>query len=130
MLTYQLCAATPVLAVSDVDQTAAWYREILGFEAHLFPDTPPSAFGILVRQGTEIMLRRLQEGEQAPRPSVAWDVYVRVTGNTLLGLWEALRERVEVVEPLCRQFYGDTEFTIRDCDGRMICLSELLPQSA
>jgi hypothetical protein len=38
-----LRGATPVFPVSDVDATANWYRDALGFEFDTFPKTPPSS---------------------------------------------------------------------------------------
>jgi catechol 2,3-dioxygenase-like lactoylglutathione lyase family enzyme len=124
---YRVDAATPVLGVRDVALTLKWYRDILGFQADPFPAEPPYAFAILERTGTQLMLRRLQPGEPARQPSVGLDVYVRVGGHTLLTLWETVRDRVDVVDPPTRRFYGDTEFTIRDPDGRLLCMSEYLP---
>ena len=126
-MTYRLDAATPVFAVADVARTMAWYEQMLGFTGDPFPKEPPYSFAILNRTDTQIMLRQLCPGEAAPPPSAAWDVYLRVGGQTLPRLWEELRTQAEIVEPFARQFYGDSEFTIRDCDGRQICLSELLP---
>jgi len=49
---------TPVFAVPDVDAAASWYRDVLGFEFGTFPETPPSSFAILSRDGVEIFLQR------------------------------------------------------------------------
>jgi uncharacterized glyoxalase superfamily protein PhnB len=128
MTPYRVDAATPVLGVADVGRTLEWYRDVLGFEANTFPAEPPFAFAILERTGTQLMLQRLRAGEAARPPSVGLDVYLRVGGRTLMSLWEAVQGRVEVVEPPTRRFYGDTEFTLRDPDGRLLCLSEFLPE--
>lgn len=125
---HRIDAATPVLGVPDVGRTMAWYRDVLGFTTDPFPADPPHAFAILERSRTQIMLQRLQAGEPPRPPSVGLDVYLRVGGHTLMELWETIRDKVEVVEPPTRRFYGDTEFVIRDPDGRLLCLSEFLPE--
>jgi catechol 2,3-dioxygenase-like lactoylglutathione lyase family enzyme len=125
---YRVDAATPVLGVPDVGRTLSWYRDVLGFKVDPFPADPPYAFAILEHTGTQIMLRRLQHGESIRPPSIGLDIYLRIGSHTLMTLWDSLKDRVEVVEPPTRRFYGDTEFTIRDPDGRQLCLSEYLPE--
>jgi uncharacterized glyoxalase superfamily protein PhnB len=57
-----------------------------------------------------------------------WHVYLRVAG--VHALHETLRQAadVEILEPVHRQPYGDTEFVARDPDGHVLVLSELVAE--
>jgi hypothetical protein len=103
---------------------------VLGFTAYPFPKTPPHVFGILARDGVEIMLQRL-EGYEKPRlferrDGGVWNAYIRMTGVTALHRRLRRRRDVEFLEPLCQQPYGDTEFAIADPNGYVLVFSELI----
>ena len=132
--TVALRSAAPAFLVSDVSQTMRWYRSVLGFDTYPFPKTPPHVFGILARDGVEIMLQRL-EGYEKPRlyekrDGGVWNAYIRTTGVT--PLYRRLRRRrdVEFLEALCEQPYGDTEFAIADPNGYVLVFSELIKTPA
>ena len=56
----ELRAVAPAFLVADVNATAKWYAEHLGFEtAGIFPPNPPASWASLQRDGVEIMLQRL-----------------------------------------------------------------------
>jgi len=116
--------AVPVLEVTDVAASMAWYHEVLGFIADPFPQSPPFEFAILRHGGTEIMLRRetprLRPG---PRP-YRWDVYLRLAGGRLREVYAELSRRQLVTRRLERMFYGLAEFEVTDPDGYVLCLSE------
>ena len=86
-------------------------------------------FGIVESGPVEIMLKHNPCYEHTP-PEGAWDVYVRLTGNRLRQVYAELQAKGVVVRPLERMFYGDAEFDIRDPDGYVLCLSELLPDAS
>jgi len=125
-----LRSTAPVFPVDDVAKTMAWYHDVLGFEPHPFPKTPPHAFCVLTRDRVEIMLQRLP-GYVKPhlygtREGGVWDVYVRMTG--VHALYRELSERagVKIVERIGKQPYGDTEFVIEDPNGYVLVFSELV----
>jgi uncharacterized glyoxalase superfamily protein PhnB len=120
--------ATPVLLVGDIASTMRWYRAALGFEAEPFPESPPHTFCILSRDDVVIFLQQL-DGYQKPdlyseREGGVWSVYVRTEG--VRDLFRALsgREEVKILEPLCRQPYGQTEFVVRDPNGYALVFAE------
>lgn len=126
----RLQSTAPVFLVSDVAATMSWYRETLAFDAQPFPPSPPHAFCILTRDDVEIMLQQLA-GYQKPdlypkRGGGVWNVYVRM--QSVHELYEKLSksEGVTIVEPLCRQEYGDTEFVVQDPNGYILVFSELV----
>jgi catechol 2,3-dioxygenase-like lactoylglutathione lyase family enzyme len=115
--------AVPVLRVVDVAKSAAWYRDLLGFDVDPFPATPPFRFAIL-RQGTaELMLSCASPIR--PAEWAGWDVYLRVSEG-IREVYARLEAKGVVTRRLERAFYGLAEFEIRDPDGYVICLSEHL----
>ena len=97
-------SAIPVFLVSDIASTMQWYQTYLGFEAHTFPETPPFAFCVLVKEGVEIMRQRLagyeKPNEFGKRLGGVWDAYLRTQG--VVGLNGAMSNAsdVKVLEPL------------------------------
>jgi catechol 2,3-dioxygenase-like lactoylglutathione lyase family enzyme len=109
--------------VADVDATARWYAEQLGFETSgIFPPQPPSVWASLQRDGVEIMLQRLpgyvKPDLYAARPGGVWNVYIRTNGVD--RLYEAVRDRPFVRVGLRRQPYGNWEFEVEDPNGYLI----------
>lgn len=121
-------SAAPCFAVSDVGKTIRWYEEQLGFVGHRFPETGPHAFGIVVRDQIEIMLQRL-DGYQKPdlytkRDGGVWDAYIRMQG--VKDFYQSIKDNVEILLPLAKQFYGDWEFEVKDLNGYVLVFSELI----
>lgn len=125
----KISGAVPVLRVADVQRTLDWYGEMLGFEPHTFPQDPPFEFAVLSFASTRIMARQMPGYRRDPRLK-GWDVYLSIEGGRLRELYEDLRERVTILRPLQRMPYGDTEFDIRDPDGHVLCLGELLADTS
>lgn len=100
----------PMIHVPDVRATAAWYEGI-GFTIERTHSDDDFMSWALLRFGeTELMLNEGGCASDAHRREV--DLYVHV--EDVVALWERLRDRVEVVEPLYDAFYGMREFIIRD----------------
>ena len=117
----------PCFAVADVGATIRWYEEKLEFKGDPFPEFEPYVFAILLRDGVEIMLQRL-EGYQRPnlyaqRSGGVWDAYVRIAG--VREYYEAVREKVEIVKALRQQPYGASEFEVKDPNGYILVFSEM-----
>ncbi len=123
---YKSAACFPV---ADVGATVRWYEEHLGFTSYPFPKTEPYAFASLVRDDVEIMLQRI-EGYQKPDLYAlrggggVWDAYIRMEG--VKEFYDLVRERVSVIRPLKKQFYGDWEFEVKDLNGYVLVFSELI----
>jgi uncharacterized glyoxalase superfamily protein PhnB len=124
----RLTSVNPCFPVADVGGTLLWYEQKLGFKAHRFPENEPHAFGILERDQVEIMLQRI-EGYQKPdlyqnRGGGVWDAYIRMRG--VKEFYESIRNKVEIVRHLQKQFYGDWEFEVKDPNGYVLVFSELI----
>ena len=120
--------AIPVLLVGDIASTMRWYATHLGFDVHGVPESPPHAFGFLNKGHIQIFLQQL-DGFRKPdlydqREGGVWNVYLRVNG--VRELFDALTQMpdVTIVEPLCHQPYGQTEFVIRDPNGYVLVFAQ------
>ncbi len=127
MNTPRFNSIAPCFPVANVGATLHWYEEELGFSSFPFPKTEPYVFAIMSRDGIELMLQRL-DGFVKPnlydaRPGGVWDAYIRMKNVT--EFYESVRERVNVIMPLCQQPYGDWEFEVRDPNGYVLVFSEL-----
>jgi catechol 2,3-dioxygenase-like lactoylglutathione lyase family enzyme len=73
-------AISPFFIVSNVDRTAAFYRDRLGFETTFQEPEHDPFFAIVRRDGAQVLLK--SDGNVAPLPnpvrhvSMRWDAYV------------------------------------------------------
>ena len=126
----RLGSAAPCFAVANVGETIRWYEELLGFRGHRFPPHEPHAFGILVRDQIEIMLQRVADYQKpdlySTREGGVWDAYIRMRG--VREFYDSIKDRVEILMPLQKQFYGDWEFEVKDLNGYVLVFSELIDE--
>ena len=126
---HHLKKLTPNLIVSDVDRSMAFYREVLGFSvSQTVPDAAPYVFAIVTSGDVQIFLN-------APGPAVEEYPALkdRPVGGTLTLFIEVddirdsyaqLKDRVQVVMPLEKKWYGVTEFAFLDLDGYIITFAQ------
>jgi uncharacterized glyoxalase superfamily protein PhnB len=112
--------------VADISATIRWYEDQLGFAADPFPPAEPYVFAILRRDEIEIMLQRI-DGYEKPdiygsRSGGVWDAYITVEG--VRDLYESVREKATIVQPLRQQPYGMWEFEIKDPNGYVLVFAE------
>jgi catechol 2,3-dioxygenase-like lactoylglutathione lyase family enzyme len=120
---------SPNLVVADVDRSLAFYRDVLGFSVvQTVPEQPPFVFAMLQAGGVEILLNA---------PEAAYAEYPRFRDRPIGGtltlfievddverLHRDLKDRVEIVMPFERKWYGLTEFAIADPDGYVITFAQ------
>lgn len=125
-------AVVPHFRVPDVARTAAYYRDLLGFEiagywdgdqVHQDPGRP-AVFGIVRRDQVSIHLNRTDPPDMlASPPDGAYDVYFDVTGIDALA--EDLRARgADVIDGPVDRVYQRRELVVRDCHGRILAFGE------
>ena len=122
----ELSSLSACFPVADISKTMRWYEEQLGFSVDPFPPAEPYVFAILRRDDVEIMLQRI-DGYEKPnvyslRDGGVWDAYIRVEG--IKDLYESVREKATIVQPLREQPYGNWEFEVKDPNGYVLVFSE------
>lgn len=118
--------AVPLLRVTDVARSMAWYHDTLGFTGDPFPAKPPFEFTILRKGAAEIMLRRGVPRVSSKPQRYDWDVYLRIEGSRFREVCAHLQIRGIVNRPVEQMPYGLAEFEIVDPDGHVLCLSQEL----
>lgn len=123
-------SVVPQFTVADVVQTAAYYRDVLGFGVNGYWDGEQvsnepgrvALFAIVSRDDVQVFFSR-GERSAATRTSDGYDAYVRVTAIDALA--EELRARhADIVDGPEDRVYGERELVVRDCDGRLIAFGE------
>ena len=126
---YELKKLTPNIIVSSVEQSLAFYCDVLGFtRTTTVPEQSPFVFAIVQSAGVEIFLNARGPAEEE---------YPALRGRQLGGtltlfmevirieqIYDELKGRVKVVMPLEKKWYGTTEFAFEDPDGYVITFAE------
>jgi catechol 2,3-dioxygenase-like lactoylglutathione lyase family enzyme len=125
----QLQDVTPNLIVSNIDRSAAFYRDVLGFEqVRTVPDQPPFVF-VWLKQGNVNLYLNVPQPAKPGAPDMSKAVagtnslYIHMTGL------QSLADRVEkhgvkFAIPLHKEFYGMNEFAVLDPDGYLLIFAE------
>lgn len=117
-------AAIPVLFVSDVSRSAAFFRDKLGFAVD-FLHGHPAFYGAVSRDGATLHLRFVHE------PVIAQELREReqllaafVVVENVKALFEEYKTTgVPLVGTLRKEPWGGPTFTVADPDGNRICFS-------
>ena len=129
---HELKKLTPNLVVANVERSVAFYRDVLGFAVSAtVPEAAPFVFASVQSGPVEVFLN-------APEPAAAeYPAFKdRPIGGTLTlfvevsGIREAhdsLKDRVKIVMPFEKKWYGVTEFAFEDPDGYLITYAERDP---
>lgn len=119
----------PILAVRDVEASAAFYTQKLGFNQDILmagPDGQP-AFAI-VSLGQAMVGLSADPALPARGAGVELMVYVP-NGADLDGLYADVQARgVPVAAPIQDQYWGDRTVSVHDPDGFHITLSKAVRQ--
>ena len=129
-MSYELQKITPNLIVADVQRSIEFYRDVLEFTVtQTVPEHGPFVFAIVQRGGVEVFLNA-PEPARAEYPALA----KREIGGTLTlfmhvrgvrAAHEHLKNRVPVVMPFEKKWYGVTEFAFTDPDGYVVTFAEV-----
>ena len=96
--------------VRDLEQAIAWYEDILGFKVkNRWPPEQPNYADFVSREGAMFSVMQAEPVPTGARFNFAVE--------DVDALWEELKDKVKVVEPLFDTAYGSRKFTIRDLDG-------------
>ncbi len=96
--------------VSDINKSLKWYEETLSFEYDSgWPPENPTYYDFKSKEGATFSIMEVK-GEKS---------HGRLNFNVdeVEELWEKLKDKVEIIEPLFDTPWGTKKFTIRDLDG-------------
>jgi catechol 2,3-dioxygenase-like lactoylglutathione lyase family enzyme len=128
----KLLRHAPYFPVANVEQSMAFYEQVLGFRCE-YSAGAPIQFAICSRDGFAIMLRRVSEPELiAPveKQGGTWDAFFWVSDTEALHS-EFKSKRADIAYgPVIQEAYQMKEFAIRDCDGHVLGFGEALVNEA
>ncbi|MEV0795352.1 glyoxalase superfamily protein [Kribbella sp. NPDC050459] len=116
-----VASAKPVLYVADVDASAKFYRDQLGFRIDFVHGNPPF-YGSVSRDGATLHLKHVDEPVFAAG-AVEREGLIMAFVNTpkVRELYtEYLAADAQIVQKLTKQAWGGTDFIVRDPDGNAI----------
>ncbi len=118
----QLLRSAPYFPVADVEQSAAYYERVLGFQRE-YSAGKPAQFAILSRDGLAIMLRLVSSPERISpneKQGGTWDAFFWV--RNVRALHAELKERGAdiVYGPMLQEAYQMDEFAVRDREGYVL----------
>jgi uncharacterized glyoxalase superfamily protein PhnB len=105
---------SPMLAVTNIDETLLFYRDLLGFECV----SRTEAWASLRKDNVEIMFSLPNEHEPFEKCVFTGSIYFNT--SDVDALWTAIKDRARVVYPIENFFYGMREFAIRDNNGYIL----------
>lgn len=119
---------TPNIYVQNVSNTIAFYQK-LGFEPIMtVPEESTEPIWAMVQNGNVNLMfesfnnieGRLPEISRQPGASLL--LYIKV--KDIKGLFDTLKDQVEVLHELNTTFYGATEFSIKDLNNYVLTFAE------
>jgi catechol 2,3-dioxygenase-like lactoylglutathione lyase family enzyme len=109
-----------MLAVADMEQTLAFYQDMLGF----VPTMKSAEYSIVARDGQIIHFMKAASEEVMKRLRGHVEIYIEVRG--IRDIWEHVKSfkiRYKIRDLFDRE-YGMTEFHIQDPNGYLIFVGE------
>ena len=103
-----------MLWTRNLDQSIAFYRDVLGFECA----NRREGWAVLKKDDVELMLSLPNAHEPFDRIGFTGSLYFHP--DNVIELWQQVKERATVVYPLEDFDYGMREFAIRDNNGYIL----------
>ena len=111
---------SPMLAASDLEETLAFYDEVLGFRAIM----KSPEYAIVERDGQTIHFMKAASEEVMRCVRGHTEIYIEISG--IDALWEHVRtlKNKYKLRDLFERDYGMTEFHIEDPNGCLVFVAE------
>ena len=126
---YEIKKLTPNLIVSSVEQSLAFYCDVLGFtKTDTVPDASPYVFAIVQSGAVQIFFNArgpaVEEYPALANMPIGGTLTLYMEVSAVAKIYDDLKGRVKVTMPLEKKFYGVTEFAFEDPDGYVITFAE------
>ena len=128
-MSYEIKKLTPNLIVSNVEQSLAFYCDLLGFtKTATVPEQSPYVFAAVQSGPVEIFFNAhgpaVEEYPALAGKAIGGTLTLYMEVSEVEKIYEGLKTRVKVTMSLEKKFYGATEFAFEDPDGYVITLAE------
>ena len=123
----RLTGVSPVLLVSDLDRSVAFYRDLLGFECDLHGEPPD--FAVAIRDDAILLLSLAPpDAKLVPNWHVVhamWNAYIRVDDAD--AIYAEIQDRGCPIDySIANKPHGFREFGVTDPDGYDIAFGQPL----
>lgn len=120
----KLSSCAIVFVTPEIEKTARYYRDMLGFRLVEHYDRPEK-FAALYRDAVEIVLVQSKHGTLQPNQTAygaGYDAYLVPESLEAVDSFhrELESKGVKIIQPPALTTYGSREFVFEDCDGRLI----------
>ena len=112
--------------VRDIDRSAAWYRDVLGFEIEYRYGSPPF-YAQVRREAVAFNLRRTESSPWAFDPADEDLLAARLEVEDVKALFLELRDRAPMHQGLRTEPWGQLTFVVRDPDRNLISFGSPMP---
>jgi catechol 2,3-dioxygenase-like lactoylglutathione lyase family enzyme len=119
-VTYTAKKISPMLAIANMEETLAFYQDVLGFK----PMRKSSDYSIVERDGQTIHFMQAASEEVMKCVRGHTEIYIEV--SNISSLWEhvkTFKDRYRIRDLFDRD-YGMTEFHIDDPNGCLVFVGE------
>ena len=118
--TYTARKISPMLAVADMEETLAFYHDVLGFT----PMMKSAGYAIVERDGQTIHFMKAASEEVMRCVRGHTEIYIEV--SNIASLWEHVKtfKNRYSIRDLFDRDYGMTEFHIEDPNGCLVFVGE------
>jgi catechol 2,3-dioxygenase-like lactoylglutathione lyase family enzyme len=123
----RLTGSSAVLLIADIEQSASYYRDMLGFECHAYRDPPD--FLTASRDEVSVLMALCPDPAKiVPNWKIVdkiWNVYIRV--DDVEAIYAEFQQRgVPIDYSLYDAPHGFREFGVTDPDGHDIAFGQRL----
>jgi uncharacterized glyoxalase superfamily protein PhnB len=121
---------TTNLMVENVDESVAFYQDVLGFSVQLSMPGPKGdlQFAIMTKDGFNLMFQErcnlIAECPTLDTPKVQPSATIYITTNNFDNLHNELKTKHTILHEIHETFYGTKEFAILDNSGYVIVFAE------
>ena len=121
---------TSNLMVDNVDETATFYQNVLGFSLYdsVRDDNGKLQFAIMGRDGFLLMFQEksnlMSEYPTLKREALAPSSTLYIIVDDFENTYQALKERCKILVDVHETFYGAKEFAIEDNSGYVLTFAE------
>jgi uncharacterized glyoxalase superfamily protein PhnB len=118
---------SPNIFVKEMNQTVEFYK-ILGFELVMnVPESAPFDWVMMKNGNVNFMFQTFASiGDTMPEigRNEGGSLLLYIQMKDIRKFFDSIKDKVTLVSPLEKTFYGATEFSLKDCNGFVLTFAE------
>lgn len=114
-MSFRLTALVPMLETLDLEETIAFYTEVLGFSCTGYEE---NTWASLEKDQVAVMFARPKQDRETPDPVMTGSLYFYP--DQVEQIWELVKDKAKICYPLEEFDSGIREFAIYDNNGYLL----------